>query len=391
MRAGGDKPAHITDRRTIKDSIPVIANGIQDEGIIGYTDTAKEKPGTVTVSGRGTIGYAVVRDYPYYPVVRLIVLSPNESTDSSYMKYCFDCFEEKGTGSSIPQLTVPTLKKKMIPLAPLAEQKRIVDRIERIFARLDEAKEKAQAVLDGCELRRSAILHKAFSGKLTEKWRQEHGVRLDSWQDILLGKCLLPMKTRKPSGSRFRYIDIDAIDNKCQKVREPKIIETKNAPGRESRAVESGNVLFSMVRPYLKNIALVDETMNDCIASTGFYVCRCKSNILPEFLYELLCSKDALDYLMQFMKGDNSPSIRKDDLLNMKIKLPSIAEQKVLCEFIDGILDKERLAKASAEAVLARIDAMKRAVLARAFRGELGTNDPTEASASALLKRVFES
>lgn len=67
-------------------------------------------------------------------------------------------------------------------MPPLAEQQRIVDRIESLFARLDEAKEKAQAVLDGFELRKSAILHKAFSGELTERWREEHGVGLDSWE-----------------------------------------------------------------------------------------------------------------------------------------------------------------------------------------------------------------
>ena len=74
----------------------------------------------------------------------------------------------------------------VFPLAPLAEQQRIVDRIESIFAKLDEAKEKAQAVVDGFELRKSAILHKAFTGELTAQWRQEHGVELDSWEAVTL-------------------------------------------------------------------------------------------------------------------------------------------------------------------------------------------------------------
>jgi len=64
-----------------------------------------------------------------------------------------------------------------------------VDRIESLFAKLDEAKEKAQAVVNGFELRKSAILHKAFTGKLTEKWRRTHGIELDSWKSQLLSEC----------------------------------------------------------------------------------------------------------------------------------------------------------------------------------------------------------
>ena len=70
------------------------------------------------------------------------------------------------------------------PLAPLAEQQRIVDRIESLFAKLDEAKEKAQAVMDSFETRKAAILHKAFTGELTAKWREEHGVGMESWRKI---------------------------------------------------------------------------------------------------------------------------------------------------------------------------------------------------------------
>ena len=186
MRAGGDKPKSMSAEKTIENYIPVVANGLQDDGIIGYTNVEKEKVGTLTVSGRGTIGHAVVRIYPYVPVVRLIVLSPNGAVSVSYLKYIFDCFEEEGTGSSIPQLTVPALKNKKIPLPPLAEQSRIVARIESLFAKLDEAKEKIQEVLDGADLRRAAILYQAFSGKLTEKWREKNDLSMIVWEEKTL-------------------------------------------------------------------------------------------------------------------------------------------------------------------------------------------------------------
>lgn len=76
----------------------------------------------------------------------------------------------------------PLFNKFSIPLPPFAEQQRIVDRIESLFAKLDEAKEKAQAVVDSFETRKAAILHKAFTGELTAKWREEHGVGMESWE-----------------------------------------------------------------------------------------------------------------------------------------------------------------------------------------------------------------
>lgn len=286
-----------------------------------------------------------------------------------YMKYIFDNFEEKGIGSSIPQLTIPSLKKKIIPLAPLPEQHRIVERIESLFSKLDESKEKAQSVIGGFENRRAAILHKAFTGELTNN---------SHWQSVKLGDYLKPMETKKPSGEKFLYIDIDSIDNKRQIVREPKNIFTKDAPSRASRAVHKNDILFSMVRPYLKNIAYIDETLQNCIASTGFYVCSAKDGLDSKYLFRFLCSKDAIDYLMNFMKGDNSPSIRKDDLLSMTIKLPTLDEQLEIVHRIDSLLAKERQAKQTAEAVIEQIDIMKKSILARAFRGELGTNDPND-------------
>ena len=78
----------------------------------------------------------------------------------------------------------PLFNKFSIPLPPFAEQQRIVDRIEILFAKIDEAKEKAQAVVDSFETRKAAILHKAFTGELTAKWRRTHGLLLDTWKEV---------------------------------------------------------------------------------------------------------------------------------------------------------------------------------------------------------------
>ena len=89
------------------------------------------------------------------------------------------------------RISMDYVKSYPVPLPPLPEQQRIVDRIESLFAKLDEAKEKAQAVVDGFEDRKAAILHKAFTGELTEGWRIAHNVHPHSWREALWGEFLI--------------------------------------------------------------------------------------------------------------------------------------------------------------------------------------------------------
>lgn len=148
------------------------------------------------------------------------------------------------------------------------------------------------------------------------------------------------MESKKPSGEFFDYIDIDSIDNRLHKIKEPKHLPVSDAPSRASRAVRSGSVLFSIVRPYLENIAFVSEKHADCIASTGFYVCNSTGALYPKYMFFLMISGYVVNGLNQFMKGDNSPSISKDNIENWLYPIPPINEQKLICQNLKMIFTK---------------------------------------------------
>lgn len=123
---GKDKPKDCSEIKTKDKQIPVVANGIQNDGIVGYTSMSSLSTGkVVTVAGRGSIGYPIVRNYPFYPIVRLIVLKPNRNIDCDYLSLVLFCLREEGSGTAINQLTAPMIREKQIPLPPLLEQKRI--------------------------------------------------------------------------------------------------------------------------------------------------------------------------------------------------------------------------------------------------------------------------
>ena len=159
--------------------------------------------------------------------------------------------------------------------------------------------------------------------------------------------CFSGMESKRPAGVDFDYIDIDSIDNRNHVITEPKHMAVHDAPSRASRAVRAGSVLFSLVRPYLQNIAYIPEEYSSCIASTGFYVCNSSGALIPEFMFYLMLSPYVVNGLNQFMKGDNSPSISKDDIENWLYPIPPIAEQKRIVIHVQKALEQTSLIASS--------------------------------------------
>ena len=96
-------------------------------------------------------------------------------------------------------------------------------------------------------------------------------------------------------------------------------------------ALRRRNPLAVCPKAFLENIALVEEKHSNCIASTGFYVCNSNGVLLPEFMFFLMISGYVVNGLNQYMKGDNSPSISKDNIENWLYPVPPIGEQQTIC------------------------------------------------------------
>jgi len=120
--AGGDVPKdRYSTVKTAEYAIPIYANAEKDNGLYGYTDTARENELSITVAARGTIGFTAIRREPFLPVVRLITVVPDLSTVSErYLYYALRNCKPASSGTSIPQLTVPDIKKNEIELYSLS-------------------------------------------------------------------------------------------------------------------------------------------------------------------------------------------------------------------------------------------------------------------------------
>ena len=304
-------------------------------------------------------------------------------------------------GTAMPGLSANRLKGLLLPFPPLSEQRRIVTKLAELLPQIEKYNN-VQNKLDELNTNikdslKKSILQEAIQGKLVPQLAEEgiaqellEQIKTEKQNLVKAGKlkksalatsiifrgddnkyyeqigkkCLditeqipfdlpeswswargmsvfMPMESTKPSLD-FVYIDVNAVNNRLNIIDNPKKVRFENAPSRATRKLHKNDLLFSMVRPYLKNIALVDDIYKDAIASTGFYVITPSLGYYPMFLFYLMLSNYVVDGLNSFMKGDNSPSINNCHIEDYLYPLPPIEEQKRIVNKIEQLFKQLR-------------------------------------------------
>ena len=329
------------------------------------------------------------------------IIIRNSKMEPDYLMYCFRApyFREymlsnvSGVGGSLMRAQPKHVKTYPVPLPPLPEQQRIVDRIESLFAKLEEAKQKAWDALDSFETRKAAILHKAFTGELTAQWRKEHGVGMESWQtkkyseicNIVRGGSPRPAGSPEFYGGNIPFMKVADITRNTGPYVNSTEYTIKEAGLKKTRMVDRNTLLLTNSGATLgvPAICTFKTTFNDGIAA---FLGLNPDTLL--FHYYFWTSKTA--DLRAINKGAAQPNLNTDIIGNVEINLPRENEQREIARILDVLLAKEQQAKEAAEGVLEQIDLIQKAILARAFRGELGTNDPSEESAVELLRQALK-
>ena len=330
-------------------------------GINGYCSTPNVEKTTIVI---GRVGFNCgsvhfVKEKAWVTDNAFITTIIGKGYTEEFLLYLLEQLNLKKYANSTAQPVISGAKiyPITVPLPPYAEQQRIVNAIKISLSLINIVENGKEELQTSIKRAKSKVLDLAIHGKLVPQDPNDESAsellkRINPkaeiisdnghYQNLPKGWCLVKgkyifnqMKSCKPIGETFKYIDIDAIDNKRQIISNLKILKVANAPGRASRFTQKGDVVFSLVRPYLRNIAIVSE--NDCIASTGFYVCHPTEVLLPKYCYHLMISDYVINGLNEFMKGDNSPSINKGDIDNWLFPIPPLAEQKRIVSKIEEI------------------------------------------------------
>lgn len=283
---------------------------------------------------------------------------------------------------TVKHLSTKTLGASSIPLPPLPEQHRIVDRIESLFAKLDEAKEKAQAVVDGFEDRKAAILHKAFTGELTAEWRKRNTEQPFRKKITIKEVCSsLTYGTASKSSKEGKVAVIRMGNLQGGEINWDNLVYSNNEDDNIKYALSAGDVLFNRTNS-AEHVGKTAIYRGERPAIYAGYLIKLDydhSTIQGEYLNYLLNSPEAREYCKR-VKTDavNQSNINAQKIGAFEIPLIGMDEQKALCQMVTKMIRAEETIRNAAQNSIGQIDTMKKAILARAFRGELGTNDPSE-------------
>ena len=229
----------------------------------------------------------------------------------------------------------------------------------------------------------------------------------------------------------FTYIDVTAIDKEQGFVANPKVLQANEAPSRARKIVRKGDVVYSCVRPYLLNVAVIEDDFDPLpIASTAFAILNGHGCVLPRFQWIVLRSPFMISSVEEAMRGQAYPAINDTDFALLPFPLPPLAEQHRIVAKVDELIDlcdrleaaraereatRDRMATASLACLNAsdpdpatfqnhatfalnnltplttrpdQIKALRQTILNLAVRGKLVPQDPNDEPASELLKRI---
>ena len=428
--------------------IAIISQGKNE--IVGYSNILKVKPYMeelpLVIFGEHTLNVKYI-EFPFY--IGADGVKVLKTTDIAIPKFLFYLINNLKTYSLINtgyRRHYPILKKLFFPLAPLEEQKRIVEKLDFLFDKTKKAKEIIEEIKIDIENRKISILDRAFKGVLTSKWRNENktsDVREllksindekikkweedclqaekdgnkkpkkpiireikdmivpveeqaykipDSWIWVRLGDIIrytdnLDINKYYSDEQVINYVDIDSINNEFNYIEKFKKEKVKDLSSRARRILKKDFILYSSVRPYLNNFAIMKDELEDCIGSTGFFVFK-PINISTLYIFRIFLVPYIKELYLTSIKGFNSPSINIEIFNNTPIPLPPLEEQQEIVRILDEVLENENRVKELLE-LEERIDILEKSILNKAFKGELGTQNNSDEPAIELLKSIL--
>ncbi len=356
------------------------------------------------------------------------------------------------TSSGQPKLAIFRIENFPIPLPPLEEQKRIVEKLDSLFEKIQKIKEIIEEVKEKTTSRREAILFKAFSGELTEKWRGENHTenarellvkindeKLKLWEDEC--KKAEDEGRKKPAKPKLKTIDEMLVGAEEEPYKLPnnwvwtrlgditdilngdrgknypskdKLLENGEIPFISAVNLEDGqilkeNLLFLSNEQYEKLRAgkLRENDLLFCIRGSlgkfgkNYFLQGAIASSLV-IVRNILKNKETINFIENYFRtlllkneiakynnGTAQPNLSAENFKKFLLPLPPLEEQKEIVRVLDKVFEEEnRISELIS--LENKIEILEKTILDRAFRGELGTGNNDDEPAIELLRRCLE-
>ena len=366
ISAGGDRPDICSDSRTADTPVPIYSNGMENNGLYGFTNKAKIEADTVTISARGVnVGTVCYRNEPFMPVVRLLSLVPyRDIVDARYLYYALKNTHLSGTGSAQPQITAPMIKKTEIIIhKDIKNQKKIADILSTFDRRIDINKrinenltEQARAVFQAW-----FIDYEPFGGMAPSDWNpstlgQIADMKTDSWSPA------------KNPNVVVEHYSIPAFDEQHYPV-----FEIASGIKSNKYILNSDSVMISKLNPDTKRIWRPMCLSAHPVCSTEFIVYEAKKREQKDYIYSILDSVPFLNHLCSHTTGSTNSRQRATpkSTLDFALYLPPDSVIDDFCQIVtpmydliaSNIIENQSLAKT------------RDSLLPRLMSGELDVSD----------------
>ena len=347
--AGGDAPKNnMSIVKTDEYSVPIYSNGEANDGLYGFTNFARISEPSITISARGTIGYTSIRNTPFVPIVRLITLVPKKDViDIRYLFYAAQNYHFDGSGTSIPQLTVPALKKYNFPLPTIAEQKKIVHKLDKI-----------------CDL---ITLRKQQLSKLDElvksRFIELFGLPVSNskgWNTEKMREVAPAVNYSGGFEDAVWLLNLDMVEAQTGRILDYLYVNEEEV-GNSTCTFDTTHVLYSKLRPYLNKVVIPDRP--------GYAT----SELIPlkpnpmklerTYLAFMLRSDEFVNMINDKVAGAKMPRVSMSDFREFDVPVPSMELQKQFSDFVEQT-DKSKLA---VQRSLKKLETLKKSLMQKYF------------------------
>ena len=330
--------SHVRATKDENFKYPIFANALKNNGLYGYSDIYKIDCDCVTVSGRGDIGVAHARKGRFYPIVRLLVLTPKQTVSTIYFENAINIMKVYCESTGVPQLTAPQLNSYKILLPPLPEQQKIAE----VLSTWDKAIEKQSQLVEKLELRKKGLMQQLLTGKkrlpgFSGEWKKVKlgdigsffkgfGVPKNEISEYGKYKCLT-------YGDLYTKYDIK-IDNVKTYISQ----DVANI----SQEIRLGDICFAGSGETKEDIGKCAVFVDGEIGYAGgdIIIFRNEANINPLVLSYILNSEYVNKQKSSLGQGHSVVHIYISQLELIRIKLPCLEEQNAIAEILSSC-DKE--------------------------------------------------
>lgn len=433
---------------------------ISKEDMDKINQRSRVEKGDILYAMIGTIGNPIYCDFDSlgkFAVKNVAIFKPFDKKISKFLKYYLESenykklIETKVKGTTQKFIPLNVLRNILLPLPPLEEQKRIVEKLDSLFEKIQKIKEIIEEVKEKTTSRREAILSKAFSGELTEKWRDENHTenarellvkindeKLKLWEgeckkaedegrkkpakpklktidemlvgaeeepyklpsnwiwttweeisDIFSSKRVLQKDWQKEGIPFYRTREIVALAKNELFSNELFISqEHYDSLAKETRMPKAGDLMVTGIGT-IGICYLVKE--NDCFyyKDASVLCVSKKGDINSEYLKYLMKTPFMVSQIKKNSAGTTVDSLTINKYKTYKLPLPPLEEQKEIVRVLDKVFEEEnRISELIS--LENKIEILEKTILDRAFRGELGTGNNDDEPAIELLKKCLE-